>query len=218
MRITTTALLLLCMLGCASSDSIRIDLPLPPRLSLDQYDQIYLPGFMITAAPRDLKANREAINYLRQEFSNRTDMTVVEVEPVDLLDKRPREFFTRVQPFFTDMEIMARETTLAVTGVINFEAVDRSGFREVEATDRLGRTYMRSQFVEVTGYVLNISVHVYELEEGRLLYRETMRDTLEVQGGDGDVQLVYFELLGRVSNRVMGLFTSTNVKADRTLR
>ena len=95
--------------------------------------------------------------------------------------------------------------------------LDRSGFREVQATDLRGRRYYKTQFVEITGFNLTMRVYVYELNGGKLLYRELVKDTIDVEGSNVDQRLAFYNLLQRISNRVLGLFSSTVVKAERSL-
>jgi hypothetical protein len=53
--------------------------------------------------------------------------------------------------------------------------------------------------------------------EGKLLYTEALKDTLDVEGASVDERLGYYELLQRMSDRVLGLFSNTVVKAERSL-
>ncbi len=206
------------MFGCAGAGrSVRIELPLPPKLDLTNYDYLYFPGFVANVKGVDFDTEQTAINFFTREFKRNEVMEILPEDKVDLSAKDPREFFARQQPFFRQFNFLHAEETLAITGVISFNILDRSGFKEVSSTDTFGRRYNRSQFVEVTGFNLELHIYVYELNEGKLLYRGVMRDSTDLEGDNVDEQLVYNELLQRVSDRVMGLFTNTVVKAERSL-
>lgn len=217
MKYLATALLLAGLLACGGrGHSVRIALPLPPKLDLTAYDYVYFPGFISDVHNDDLDTDVEALNFFKREFTRRDIMSVVDSAPVDLKDKDPRTFFDREQPFFKTLSLDNSDKTLALTGVVSFDILDRSGFQQVKNTDGFGRVYYKTEFVEITGYNLNLRVFVYDME-GRLLYREQLKDSVDVAGDPSDARLVYYELLQRMSDRILGLFTNTTIKQDRAL-
>jgi len=211
-------LTLVIAVGCGGSNrAVRIDLPLPPKLDLSQYDHIYIPGFVTDVANEEFDTDWETVNFFKRELKRQQVLDLIDEEPVDLSDRDPRSFFTRQQPYFQSFNFPQGDHVLALTGVVTFESLDRSGFREVEGTDNFGRQTYRTQFVEVTGFNLGLRVYVYDVNTGNLLYRELLRDSMELEGTDPDLKLVFYDLMQRVSDRVMGLFSQTMVKAERNL-
>ncbi len=208
------ALLVAC--GGGNKD-VRINVALPPKLDLTSYDYVYFPGFITEIEAENIDTEREAVNFLKREFLRRDAIAIINTNLVDMSEKDPRSFFLEEQPFFKSFNFEHSELTLALTGVISFESVDRSGFQEVEGTDVYGRRRARTQYVEITGFNLNMRVYVYELNGGKLLYSETVQDTTDIQGSNPDERLVLYDLMQRVSDRVLGLFANTTVKAERTL-
>lgn len=220
MRFYPVTMLALCLIlvNCGGrGDLVRIDLPLPAKLDLTLYDHLYFPGFIVDSKKEDFDLSRESINFFRREFKRKEVMDLIDRDPADFSDRDPRVFFTRQQPYFKTFNFKESEQTLAVTGVITYETVDRSGFRQVANQDVLGRNYYSTEFVEATGFALTMRVYVYELSEGKLLYRTLLRDNMDVVGDNIDERLVYYDLLQRVSDRVLSLFSSTTVQADRNL-
>jgi hypothetical protein len=196
--------------------NVRIALPLPPKLDLTNFSHVYFPGFIVETKNENIDPNAETINFFRREFQKRDVMDILPNPPLNMADKDARTFFEREQPFFKTLGFDPPKDTLAVTGSITFEILDRSGFRQVESTDITGRSYYRTQFVEITGFDLTMKVFVYDME-GKLLYTEALKDTLDVEGDSVDERLGYYELLQRMSDRVLGLFSNTVVKAERSL-
>lgn len=215
---SVACVLVLMLLGCGGGprSSVRIELPLPPKLDLTNYGKIYFPGFIAETSNENFDPDSEALNYFKREFVRKDVIDLVDEPPVDLSDKDPRTFFEKKQPYFSGFNFEHADETLAVTGAISFEVLDRSGFRQVQETDVSGRSYYRTQFVEITGFDLAMRVYVYNLE-GDLLYTEALKDSLDVEGDSVDERLAFYELLSRVSDRVLGLFSNTVVKADRSL-
>ena len=210
--------LLLVLAGCGPpAQRVRINLPLPPKLDLTDYSFLYFPGFITNVENETFDTEREAINYLKREISRKGIMGVIGAPPADLSGKDSRAFFTKKQPYFRSFNFEHAQDTLAVTGEIGFEVVDRSGFREVERIDLTGRRFRQTQFVEITGFNLDMRVYVYNLSEGNLLYSQLLRDTTDVEGSNPDQKLVFYDLMERISQRVLGLFSNTLVKAERSL-
>jgi len=204
--------------GCTDeSKRVRISLPLPPKLDLTQYDYLYLPGFIADMEEETFDLNREAVTFIRREVSQRSAMKPLAGDSIDMTSVDPRAFFALEQPYFRTLKVESPNRTLALTGIMTFDQVDRSGFHEVERTDLAGRRVVQTQYVEVTGYILNMRVFVYELTGGRLLYRETLSDSVNVEGSNADDKLVFFDLMERMSDRVLGLFSNTLVRAERKL-
>lgn len=218
--IAPCALLLLVACGTDEKKSNRVLIPmsLPAKLDLSTYDNVVFPGFISDVENEFFVPEVEAVNYFRRELVRRDVIDVVEMDIVDLKDKDPRAFFEREQPFFSQLPVEAPGNTLAVTGVVSFEARDLSRFQRVQDRAANGRVYYRTQFVEMTGFELNIRVLVYEMESGKMLYRETLSDRMDIQGKEVDQRLVYYDLLNRVSGKVVGLFSNTVVRDERILK
>ncbi|MDJ0837118.1 MAG: membrane lipoprotein lipid attachment site-containing protein [Acidobacteriota bacterium] len=207
--------------GCATNEkrnTVPIDLSLPAKLDLSNYDHIYFPGFISDVKNENFEPDLEAVNFFRRELVRENVIDVVDKEPVDLSTKDPRSFFEREQPFFKTLEVDNPGRTLALTGVVSFEVRDLSSFRRVQDETVNGRVVYRTQFVEMTGFELAIRVCVYDLKTGRMLYREVLGDDMDVLGKEADQRLAYYDLLQRVSDRVLGLFTNTVVQDQRILK
>ncbi len=212
------AFTLICMLACQGNKrAVRIDLPLPPKLDLSEFDQLFFPGFICTDKNDYFDTVTETVNFFKNEFSRRDVIDIFDHEVIDLDDQEAREFFEGDQPYFAELEIDGGDRMLAITGVVNYETVDRSGFRQVQSQDISGQSYYRTQFVEMTGYILRMRVYVYELGAGKLMFKELVQDEIDVEGPPGDTRLAFYSLLERSSDRVVGLFANTKVRAERKL-
>jgi len=209
------------LLSCGENtkkNTVRIPLSLPAKLDLSNYDQVYFPGFVSDVKNDYFTPDVEALNFFRRELVRRNIINVIKKEPVDLSDKDPRSFFEREQPFFTQLQVESQETTLAITGVVSFDARDLSGFKRVQEKTATGGIAYRTQFVEMTGFELNMRVFVYDLKTGRMLFRETLGDRMDVVGKEADQRLIYYDLLARISDRILGLFTNTVIQDERILK
>jgi len=220
MKRVVTALAAALLLACGGErkTSVPIPLSLPAKLDLSNYDYIYFPGFISTVTNDVFDPDEEAVNFFRRELVRRNVLEVVDQDSVDLSEKEPRAFFEREQPYFTTLELPNAATTLGITGVVSFEARDLSSFRRVQDETINGQIIYRTQFVEMTGFELNMRVFVYDMGSGRLLFREVLSDRLDVQGQNADQRLAYYDLLQRIADRVTGLFSNTVVQDERILK
>ena len=210
----------LLLIGCGGErrQTVPIPLSLPAKLDLTNYEYVYFPGFVSDVENELFSPEEEALNFFKRELVRKDVVDVVDSDPIDLSDKDPRAFFEREQPYFTTLEIENAESTLAITGVVSFEARDLSSFRRVQNETINGQIIYQTQFVEMTGFELNMRVFVYDVGTGRLLFREVLADRLDVQGQNADQRLAYYDLLQRVADRVTGLFSNTVVQDERILK
>ena len=110
-------LLAISISGCKKSTrSVRIDLPLPPKLDLTNYDYVYFPGFITDVQNESFDTDRETVNFFKREFLRKKIIDVIDNDPSDMSDKDPRSFFQREQPFFKTFNFENSESSLAVTG------------------------------------------------------------------------------------------------------
>jgi hypothetical protein len=199
-------------------DRVRVELPLPPRLDVQEIEGVYLPGFLLLRDTADIGADRETKIYFRREITRNKDVNWVEGPEMALGDADPKTLFTEEQPLFAVQESLnLPKKTLLLTGAVQFDLKDRSGFRSVQTTDRYGRVYNRSIYAEMTSYELQFLICAYNSETGKLIYREFMTDQLDIDGPPADNKLAFYELLQRMSGRILGLFSDTKVKAERRL-
>lgn len=211
-------LCVLALVGCTGGKQrVQVELPLPPRMDLSAFDNLYFAGFVNQDQNQEFDTVRETLNFFRNEFAHRKVIDLLDREPMELKVDDPERFFDKQQSQFAGLDLEAADRTLVLSGVISYNVVDRSGFRTLNTTDFLGQTYQRTQFVEATGYVLKVRIFVYEAGRGDLVYRELLQDEIDIEGPPGDTRLAFYDLLERLSERLVGLFTHTNVKAERTL-
>jgi hypothetical protein len=216
-------LLLLLITGCGAGggkDKVQVELPLPPKLDVGQYRYLIMPGFYRVPGSDDsqhVKVGSEAVVFFRREIIKNGNIEWVDVPAVDFSAKDPENFFVDSQSFFEQPDFPHAKETIALSGTVEFLVTDKSGFQTVADVDRYGRMYNRTYFVERMGYKLRMMIVIYDLETGKLIHRESMQDELELDGPARDNRLAFYELAQRMANRVISLFTDTQVKAERVL-
>ena len=107
---------------------------------------------------------------------------------------------------------------LILTGGLDFDIQDRSGYKTEEFTSPFnGRTYYRQVLVEQTGFQYDILMQVYDGKTGALVYQDNFKDFQKFEDSDADPLAGMFENLLSLEGRILNVFTQKEVEATRVL-
>jgi hypothetical protein len=159
---------------------------------------------------------KEFARYLLKVLRRETALKVIETGPVEM-------------PVY-DLNQMARKSDfwralgeklsadLLLTGGLDFDIQDRSGYKTEEFTSPFnGRTYYRQVLVEQTGFQYDILMQVYDGKTGALVYQDNFKDFQKFEGSDADPLAGMFENLLSLEGRILNVFTQKEVEATRVL-
>ena len=103
-----------------------------------------------------------------------------------------------------------------VTGIVDFDINDKSGYRTEEYTSPAdGRTFYRQVLVESTGFVLDIDLAVFNADTGEMVLEENFRDFKEFDQRNYDEILGLFENLRALESQLVGIFVPQEQSATR---
>jgi hypothetical protein len=103
-----------------------------------------------------------------------------------------------------------------VSGVVDFDINDKSGYRTEEYTSPGdGRTYYRQVLVESTGFVFDIDLAVFSAETGEMVLEENFRDFKEFDQRNYDEILGLFENLRALEAQLVGIFVAQETSGSR---
>ena len=225
-RVTLATLACLGVLaGAAAADVVRVTLRLPVRAALDLTgrDNLLVAPFLVvrqegedTFRGRDLNVKEDFHRYLLKILKRDTTLEVKEEEAIDYpsydLDalSHDRDFWRALGE--------RTESDLILTGSLDFDIQDKSGYRLEEYTSPLdGRTYYRQVLVEETGFEFDILMQVYDGTTGELLYSDNFKDFKTLEGGSADPVAGMFQNLIALEDRIVGIFAKQDVEATRVL-
>ena len=206
-----------------NSVEVRLLLPVPARIDLENRRTILPAPFIVVSQEgegrlrgTDIDVQKEFARYIEKVLRRETDLKVVESGPVDYptydLDMLARD---------TDFWKVVGERTgadIIVTGSLDFDVQDRSGYVTEEVTSPFdGRTYYRQVLVEQTGFEYDILVMVFDGKSGELLYEDNFKDFKSFEGEKADPLRGMFENLYALEDRLVGIFVEKEVEASRTL-
>lgn len=204
---------------------VEVLLRLPQRAQIDLRgkESVAVVPFLVvsqegdrSAAGRDVDIEREFSRFLEKLLRRRTSLRVVESGPVGFPTFEIEELLANKE-FWQDVGLRA-QADLLVTGSLDFDVQDRSGYRTQEFVSPIdGRTYYRQVLVEQTGFEYDILLVVVDGRTGKVLYRDNFKDFQSFQSDEVDVISGMFENLFALEDRILGVFTRKDVEATRIL-
>ncbi|HLX10288.1 MAG TPA: flagella assembly protein FlgT middle domain-containing protein [Thermoanaerobaculia bacterium] len=218
------------LLGClaaapvlAGSIEIKLKLPQRARLNLQGRKSIAVTPFVVVSKEGETKLQGKSIDvqkefgrYLFKVLRRETELKILDAGPVDFptydLEQLPRQVdFWRAIGERTNADLI-------LTGGIDFDVQDRTGYRTEEYTSPYnGEQYYRQKLVEQTGFQYDILLQVYDGKTGQLLYQDNFKDFQNFQGQHADPMAGMFENLASLEDRILNVFTQKEVEASRIL-
>jgi hypothetical protein len=207
----------------AGAVEVKLTLPQRAKLDLQGRKSLAVASFLVVSQEgaekikgRDIDVQKEFNRYLLKVLRRETELKVIEPGPVDYptydLDQLSRQIdFWRALGERT-------QSDLILTGGLDFDIQDRSGYRTEEYVSPYnGRTYLRQVLVEQTGFQYDILMQVYDGKTGALLYQDNFKDFQSFEGENTDPLAGMFENLLSLEDRIVNVFTQKEVEASRIL-
>jgi hypothetical protein len=224
-KVRLIALVPVFLLGAAAwADVIEVNLKLPlrPRLPLSGDQKLAIAPFIIVMTDQEARTDRgakvdiqsEFARYLKKQVTKATKLQIADVGPTRLPGNTMKELETNRDYW---RELSARSgADFILTGVIDFDVEDKSGYRTEEYVSPVdGRTYYRQVLVETTGFVFDIVVAVFDGDTGEKLIEENFRDFKEFDQRNYDEILGLFENLRSLETQLLGIFVAQDTSATR---
>ena len=222
-RSVVALLFVLAIPFAAAADVIEVKLKLPvkPKLQIEGDERIAVAPFIIAsrgerrndrAAKVDVQS--EFNRYLRKQIAKSTKLRVVDVGQTRLpgADIKTLE---AARDYWK--EIGARTgADYIVTGIVDFDINDKSGYRTEEYTSPAdGRTFYRQVLVESTGFVFDIDLAIFDGDTGEMVLEESFRDFKEFDQRNYDEILGLFENLRALETQLVGIFVAQETSGTR---
>lgn len=232
-RITQAGLFLVTAAAAASflatlplaGDTVEVKLSLPVRARIDLEGRRTIapvPFIMVSREGEgrlpghDIDVQKEFERYLIKLLRRETDLKVVETGPLQF-PTYDLEMLARDGDFWRQLGERT-QADLLLTGSLDFDVQDRSGYRTEEYVSPYdGRTYRRQVLVEETGFEYDIVIQVFDGLTGELLYSDNFKDFKEYEGESADPLVGMFQNLYSLEDRIVGIFSQKQVEASRVL-
>ncbi|HVS03736.1 MAG TPA: hypothetical protein VMT16_13280 [Thermoanaerobaculia bacterium] len=209
----------------AAAQTVRVKLKLPVRAALDLEDRstLAVAPFIVVRQEgeasfrgRNIDVKEDFHRYLMKVLRRDTGLTVQELGAVDY-PSFDFEILARDRDFWRALGERA-DADLILTGSLDFDIQDRSGYRLEEYVSEFdGRTYYRQVLVEETGFEFDILMQVFDGRSGELLYSDNFKDFKTLEGTSADPVAGMFQNLYALEDRIVGVFAQKDVEATRVL-
>lgn len=200
---------------------VKLKLPLKPKLQITGDEKIAIAPFIIAnngerkndrASKVDVQS--EFQRYLRKQLSKSTKLKLVEVPPTRLPGSDVKTLEAS-RDFWKELGAKTGADYI-VTGIVDFDINDKSGYRTEEYVSPAdGRTYYRQVLVETTGFVFDIDIVVFNADTGEKVLEDNFRDFKEFDQRNYDEILGLFENLRSLETQLVGIFVPQETSATR---
>ena len=209
--------------GAAGNVEVELTLPVKARIALEGRRTLGITPFQVvsresadTELRRDVDVQKEFERYLARLIQRNTRLNIVDPGAVEF-PTYDLELLSRQQDFWAALGERSR-ADLLLTGSLDFDVQDRSGYRREEYVSPYdGRTYYRQVLVEQTGFDYDIVLQVYDGRTGELLYADNFKDFKQFDGNRADPLRGMFENLYALEDRISNVFVQRTVETTRIL-
>lgn len=200
---------------------VKLKLPVKPKLQISGDEKIAIAPFVI-ANNGERKSDRaskidvqsEFQRYLRKQLTKSTKLRLVDVPPTKLPGTDMKSLEAN-RDFWKEIGSKTG-ADYVVSGIVDFDINDKSGYRTEEYTSPAdGRTYYRQVLVETTGFVFDIDIAIFNGDTGEKVLEENFRDFKEFDQRNYDEILGLFENLRSLEAQLVGIFVSQETSASR---
>ena len=200
---------------------VKLKLPVKPKLQIVGDEKVAVAPFIIAskgekrndrAAKVDVQA--EFGRYLKKQLTKSTKLRVIDA-PQTRLPGVDMKALEANRDFWKDLGAKTGADFI-VSGVVDFDINDKSGYRTEEYVSPAdGRTFYRQVLVESTGFVFDIDIAVFNGDTGEKVVEENFRDFKEFDQRNYDEILGLFENLRSLETQLVGIFVPQETSATR---
>ncbi|MBZ0112756.1 MAG: hypothetical protein K8J08_09855 [Thermoanaerobaculia bacterium] len=229
-RFLRTTLLLsasavLAALPSLAASGVRVTLELPVRAGIDMQgrEKLVATPFIVVRQEgdnafrgRNIDVQKDFQRYINKLLRRDTDLDVETLPGLDY-PTYDLEMLSKDRDFWAALgERM--DADLILTGSLDFDVRDRSGYRLEEYVSPFdGRTYYRQVLVEETGFEFDILMQVYDGHTGELLFDDNFKDFKTMDTNVADPVAGMFQNLRALEDRIVGVFAQKTIEATRIL-
>ncbi len=186
------------------TERVPVHLAVPPRLDVSGFTNLLVASFLAEESDM-LDTNREIVRFLRSEFRRRTSLDVLDVTPAPAVPEQSLEDLIANKAFWKHMG-QQHDADLIVSGLVEFDSKDASGFRNVDmVSNTTGQKVRQTQFVEQEEFTYRVDVVFIDGKTGDLVYRDKLSRKLVFQGLSNDPLTAFFNLSEALASDVLSV-------------
>ena len=219
-RVAGLLIALIPLAAFAGVTEVKLKLPLKPKLQINGDEKVAIAPFVIAnQEKRNDRASKvdvqsEFARYLKKQLTKSTKLKILDVPPTRLPGTDMKTLEAN-RDFWKDLGAKTGADYI-VTGIVDFDINDKSGYRTEEyVSPSDGRTYYRQVLVETTGFVFDIDIAIFNGDTGEKVLEDNFRDFKEFDQRNYDEILGLFENLRSMETQLVGIFVPQETSATR---
>ncbi|MDH3402364.1 MAG: hypothetical protein OES32_05620 [Acidobacteriota bacterium] len=221
--LTVLGLLLAPGLAAAGTVEVEFEVPVRSMIDLRGYETVTIAPFLVPREEGEAPIERRGVDvqeefdrYMRRILRRRAQLKYVPPRGVDYPSTDVDDLAANAD--FWRVVAERSQADLVLSGSLDFDIQDRSGYRTQEYTSPYdGRTYYRQVLVERSGFEYDIVLLVFDGATGKLLHTDNFKDFKEFEGANADPLAGMFQNLLALEDRIAGVFTQKRIRTSRLL-
>lgn len=230
--------------ACSSMVEVPVETPLQSKLDVSGFRRILIAGFVTSLDGGDVDLSAETSRLLQNQLRSNTRLQVLEPDRPPLQDALERalekigeggsydreekeQFRLEADRILQDPEFWRKmgeeyQQPLIVTGKLDFESQNRSGFqpdeRVVRRPDGTPTMVRGNRYMERKGYALSADFYFIDSKTGETVHKERFAEEV-LYAEDQRISPLssYFELMDRLLPNFLGVITPQRIRGTRVL-
>jgi len=200
--------------GKGKAVRVTVMLPVPPRLDTTGYRTVLVARFLAEASDL-VDVPHEMVRFVRSKLRKDRDLEVLDVVPAPEVPEQTLEDLLQNGEFW---KYLGREygADLIVSGVVEYERRDSSGFEDMDRIDpTTGQKVRTSEFVEQERFSYAVDLIIMSGSTGDLVYRDRMQRSSVYRGSNNDPITAFYDLSESLTADVMAIVEPRTLQDQR---
>lgn len=195
---------------------MTVQLPVPQKIDLEGIDKVLVTDFSVDREDPYMDLGLELNHLIRKELRKGSGLEVLDIDPVPIPEQTMADLM-RNKAFWQGLA-RRHDADLIISGAIEFDVQDRSGFvQETGISPTTGQRIRTTRFQEREGYRLGLNLLFIRGESGDVLYENLFTEELTIDGKTSDHLSVLFNMFDRIQPEVLAVVAPQKKTEERFL-
>ncbi|MBI4161771.1 MAG: hypothetical protein HY509_04915 [Acidobacteria bacterium] len=195
---------------------VQVELPMPQKIDLAGIEKVLVTDFAVEPEDPTMDLGLEVNHLLRRELKKHTSLLVLDLDPVGIPEQSQADLAAN-RSFWQDLA-RRYDADLIISGAIDFEVTDRSGFvEETGISPTTGQRIRTTRFREREGYRLGLNLLFVHGLTGNVLYESGFQEEVVLDGITSDHLSVLFQMFERIQPEVLAVVAPQKKTEERVL-
>ncbi|MCZ6670591.1 MAG: hypothetical protein O6947_06140 [Acidobacteria bacterium] len=200
----------------AKSTSVTVHLPVPQKIDLEGIRKVLVTDFSVEREDPTMDVGLEINRLIRRELAKYTSLEILDMVPPSIPEQAMADLLQN-RSFWRQLA-RANDADLIITGGIEFDVTDRSGFvEETGVSPTTGQRVRSTRFRERQGYRLGLDLAFIHGLSGDVLYENRFIEEITIDGKSSDHLSILFRMFERIRPEVLAVVAPQKKTEERVL-